>query len=83
MATVATTSLLERPADLQVYLAKLVAIGVLSYVAVVLLIPILAKFLPAKLSGKDLCKKGTPAGDIPMYAARSSACDRGCERALT
>lgn len=72
----ATASLLERQADLQVYLAKLVAIGVLSYVAVVLLIPTLAKFLPAKLSGKDLCKKGTPAGDIPMYA---SACMLGCE----
>lgn len=72
VATGATASLLERPAELQVYLAKLMAIGVLSYVAVVLLIPILSKFLPAKLSGKDLCKKGTPAGDIPMYAARFS-----------
>lgn len=58
---------MEFPLELQAYLVKLVGIGVVSYAAVVLLIPIASRWLPAKLSGKDLCKKGTPAGDIPMY----------------
>jgi UDP-N-acetylglucosamine--dolichyl-phosphate N-acetylglucosaminephosphotransferase len=60
------TEALEIPPALQTYLVKLVGVGVVSYAAVVLLIPLASKWLPAKLSGKDLCKRGTPAGDIPM-----------------
>lgn len=47
-------------------LARLVGISVVSYAAVVMLIPVVAKRMPAKLTGKDLCKRGTPEGDIPI-----------------
>lgn len=57
------------PRELQTYLMTLVGVSVVSYAAVALLIPMAFKWLPAKLSGKDLCKRGTPAGDIPMYVA--------------
>ncbi|OQS06115.1 UDP-N-acetylglucosamine-dolichyl-phosphate N-acetylglucosaminephosphotransferase [Thraustotheca clavata] len=30
------------------------------------LIPLIKTRLPAKLTGKDLCKRGTPAGDVPI-----------------
>uniref|UniRef100_K3WNH1 UDP-N-acetylglucosamine--dolichyl-phosphate N-acetylglucosaminephosphotransferase n=1 Tax=Globisporangium ultimum (strain ATCC 200006 / CBS 805.95 / DAOM BR144) TaxID=431595 RepID=K3WNH1_GLOUD len=63
------TEALEIPPALQTYLVKLVGVGVVSYAAVVLLIPLASKWLPAKLSGKDLCKRGTPAGDIPIPEA--------------
>lgn len=52
---------------LQSHLLPLVGVSALSYVAVAFLIPRVAPKMPAKLSGKDLCKRGTPAGDIPMY----------------
>ncbi|RQM27714.1 hypothetical protein B5M09_002428 [Aphanomyces astaci] len=45
----------------------LAAASAVGYGAVVVLIGAVKNHLPAKLSGKDLCKKGTPAGEIPMY----------------
>lgn len=66
MADSAAAAAMELPRDLQTYLAKLVGVCVVSYAAVALLIPVVSKWLPAKLSGKDLCKRGTLAGDIPM-----------------
>ncbi|TYZ67988.1 hypothetical protein PybrP1_012499 [[Pythium] brassicae (nom. inval.)] len=45
MADVATAL----PSALQTYLAKLVGVGVVSYAAVALLIPVVSKWLPAKL----------------------------------
>lgn len=53
---------------LQSHLLPLVGVSALGYAAVALLIPRVAPLMPAKLSGKDLCKRGTPAGDIPMCA---------------
>ncbi|GLD98235.1 hypothetical protein PINS_up006932 [Pythium insidiosum] len=53
--------------QLQTYLPALVGISVASYAAVALLIPVVARRMPGKLTGKDLCKRGTPAGEIPMY----------------
>ncbi|CAH0474006.1 unnamed protein product [Peronospora belbahrii] len=44
-------------------------INILSYITVSLLIPIIGRLMPVKLSGKDLCKRGTPAGDIPIPEA--------------
>ncbi|KAF1784471.1 Histidine phosphatase superfamily [Phytophthora cactorum] len=58
--------LVPLPAALKMYLLQLMLVGVVSYVAVVLLIPVVGRRMPAKLSGKDLCKRGTPAGDIPI-----------------
>jgi hypothetical protein len=52
--------------ETMMYLLQLTAIGAVSYAAVALLIPVVGRRMPAKLSGKDLCKRGTPAGDIPM-----------------
>ncbi|CAK5236107.1 unnamed protein product [Aphanomyces euteiches] len=43
--------------------------SVAGYVAVVFLIGIVKNHLPPKLTGKDLCKEGTPAGDIPIPEA--------------
>ncbi|RMX63117.1 hypothetical protein KXD40_007149 [Peronospora effusa] len=51
------------------YLLHLTGIGVVSYVTVALLIPLIGRRMPAKLSGKDLCKRGTPAGDLPIPEA--------------
>ncbi|KAJ0407165.1 hypothetical protein P43SY_001123 [Pythium insidiosum] len=51
---------------LQAYLPALVGICVASYAAVALLIPVIARRMPGKLTGKDLCKRGTPAGGIPI-----------------
>ncbi|KAF1784463.1 Histidine phosphatase superfamily [Phytophthora cactorum] len=61
--------LVPLPAALKMYLLQLMLVGVVSYVAVVLLIPVVGRRMPAKLSGKDLCKRGTPAGDIPIPEA--------------
>lgn len=46
---------------------SLVFVSSISYLAVILLIPPIAARLSLKLAGKDLCKKGTPSGDIAMY----------------
>jgi hypothetical protein len=62
----ALDELVPLPAELKMYLLQLTAIGAVSYAAVALLIPVVGRRMPAKLSGKDLCKRGTPAGDIPM-----------------
>ncbi|RLN37908.1 hypothetical protein BBJ28_00005243 [Nothophytophthora sp. Chile5] len=62
----ALDDLLPLPAELKAYLLPLTVVGIASYVAVALLIPVVGRRMPAKLSGKDLCKRGTPAGDIPM-----------------
>ncbi|CAI5741760.1 unnamed protein product [Hyaloperonospora brassicae] len=60
----------ELPSDLPTYLLRLSLIAAPSYTAVVLLIPVVCRHvLPAWLSGKDLCKRGTPAGDIPIPEA--------------
>jgi len=67
MAEAATDALAEALTPLlRSHLLPLAGVGALSYAAVVLLIPRVAPRMPAKLSGKDLCKRGTPAGDIPM-----------------
>jgi hypothetical protein len=58
---------MEISGDLPAALAPLAAICVVSYAAAALLIPVVAQRMPGKLTGKDLCKRGTPAGDIPMY----------------
>ena len=61
------SALQELPSDLPTYLLRLSLIAAASYTAVVLLIPVVCRHvLPVQLSGKDLCKRGTPAGDIPM-----------------
>ena len=52
--------------EVQMYTLKVLGVCLASYIAVVALIPIVKTRLPPSLCGKDLCKKGTPAGDIPM-----------------
>ncbi|ETW10039.1 hypothetical protein H310_00430 [Aphanomyces invadans] len=47
----------------------LAASSTVGYGAVVALVGTLKNHWPAKLSGKDLCKKGTPAGEIPIPEA--------------
>uniref|UniRef100_A0AAV1UB98 UDP-N-acetylglucosamine--dolichyl-phosphate N-acetylglucosaminephosphotransferase n=1 Tax=Peronospora matthiolae TaxID=2874970 RepID=A0AAV1UB98_9STRA len=64
-----SSTLNELPSALRVYLLRLSLIAIVSYLSVVFLIPIVSRHLPAKLSGKDLCKRGTPAGDIPIPEA--------------
>nr|CCA20633.1 UDPNacetylglucosaminedolichylphosphate Nacetylglucosaminephosphotransferase putative [Albugo laibachii Nc14] len=49
--------------------ALLVLVSAISYFAVVLMIPPIALRLSSKLAGKDLCKKGTPSGDIAIPEA--------------
>ncbi|KAI9918300.1 hypothetical protein PsorP6_011278 [Peronosclerospora sorghi] len=61
--------LVEFPAELNLSLLRLTLIGIVSYITVVILIPRVGPRLPAKLSGKDLCKRGTPAGDVPIPEA--------------
>ncbi|RLN48631.1 hypothetical protein BBJ28_00004714 [Nothophytophthora sp. Chile5] len=65
----ALDDLLPLPAELKAYLLQLTVVGIASYAAVALLIPVVGRRMPAKLSGKDLCKRGTPAGDIPIPEA--------------
>ncbi|CCI49482.1 unnamed protein product [Albugo candida] len=48
---------------------SLVFVSSISYLAVILLIPPIAARLSLKLAGKDLCKKGTPSGDIAIPEA--------------
>ena len=54
--------------DLQVKLQLtyvfLLAIG--GYILTVFTIPMIQSKMPALLTGKDLCKKGTERGDIPV-----------------
>ncbi|KDO33306.1 hypothetical protein SPRG_02115 [Saprolegnia parasitica CBS 223.65] len=45
------------------------AVSATGYVAVAVLIEKVKTKLPAKLTGKDLCKRGTPAGDVPIPEA--------------
>ncbi|KAF0696242.1 Aste57867_13000 [Aphanomyces stellatus] len=47
----------------------LVGASAAGYAAVVGLIGAVKGYMPPKLTGKDLCKKGTPAGDIPIPEA--------------
>ena len=58
--------MVEFSEDQQSAALRLTGICLVSYVLVVVLIPVVARRMPAKLTGKDLCKRGTPAGDIPM-----------------
>ena len=52
--------------ELGTNLLHVTSIAMASYVAVAVLIPLVGRRLPVTLSGKDLCKRGTPAGDVPM-----------------
>ncbi len=53
------------------------AAGVLLFCVTSYLIPRLSVFtLRAGLKGRDLCKKGSPGGDVDMYAWRTLVCMR-------
>jgi hypothetical protein len=56
----------EEQFSIVILLLKLLIVSFMSYLVVILLIPRIKWRLPSSLCGKDLCKKGTPAGDIPM-----------------
>jgi hypothetical protein len=55
--------------DVQRELVWITVLGAVLYTSSIALIPRLKVFtLRAGLKGKDLCKKGTPAGEVDMYA---------------
>ncbi len=56
-----------RSADVKLELARTALVSVLLYVVTTKFIPSLAELTKrGGLKGKDLCKKGSPAGDIEM-----------------